>query len=119
MRAYLLLSVSIIFEVFATTMLKISEGFTVLIPSIAVVAGYGISFFFLGMALKTMALSLAYAIWAGVGTAMTVIISVIMWDEALTVLKVAALLLIITGIVLLNSSHSEKRGTPEEGYRYN
>lgn len=119
MRAYIVLSVSIIFEVFATTMLKISEGFTVLLPSIAVVAGYGISFFFLGMALKTMALSLAYAIWAGLGTALTVIISVIIWDEALTILKIVALLLIITGIVLLNTSHSGKAGMPEEDYHYN
>lgn len=119
MRAYLFLSISIIFEVFGTTMLKLSEGFTVLWPSLAVVIGYGISFFFLGLTLKTMALSLAYAIWAGAGTALTVVISVLLWDEVLNVLKIIALLLIITGIILLNTSHSGKKNTAAEGYDYN
>lgn len=111
MKAYILLSLSIIFEVFATTMLKMSDGFTILLPSIGVVVGYGLSFYFLGLTLKTLPLSLAYAIWAGVGTLLTLLVSVVLWSEVLSILKITGLLLIVSGVVVLNTSKSNKTAT--------
>jgi multidrug resistance protein EbrB len=108
MRAYIFLAVSICAEVFATTMLKVSDGFTVLLPSIGVIAGYALSFLFLGFTLKIMPLSLAYAIWAGLGTALTTLISVVVWGEFLSVLKVIGILLIIGGVIVLNSADQNK-----------
>lgn len=112
MKAYFLLTISIICEVFATTMLKISDGFTLPLPSAAVVLGYGLSFFFLGLTLKTFPLSLAYAIWAGVGTLLTLLVSVVLWDEVLSILKVTGILLIIGGVVVLNSATNNKAAEP-------
>ncbi len=107
MKSYILLAFSILGEVFASTMLKMSEGFTVLLPSYGVVAGYGFSFYLLALTLKSIPLSLAYAIWAGVGTALTVLIGVVVWDEALSMLKISGTLLIIGGVGLLNASGKE------------
>ena len=111
MKAYFLLSLSIIFEVFATTMLKMSDGFTILLPSVGVVVGYGLSFYFLGLTLKTLPLSLAYAIWAGVGTLLTLLVSVVLWSEVLSILKITGLLLVVSGVVVLNTSKSNNAAT--------
>ncbi len=108
MKAYIFLTLSIISEVFGTTMLKISEGFTIFFPSMGVILGYGLSFYFLGLTLKTLPLSLAYAIWAGVGTALTAMISVILWGEVLGVLKVMGILFIIGGVVVLNTTENNE-----------
>ncbi|MEK8197615.1 DMT family transporter [Lysinibacillus sp. FSL M8-0134] len=102
MKGYLFLTLSIISEVFATTMLKLSDGFTVLVPSLAVALGYGISFYSLSLCLKTMPLSLAYAIWSGVGTALTVMVGIIIWNDIFNLYSAIGIALIIGGVILLN-----------------
>ncbi|MEH6989720.1 MULTISPECIES: DMT family transporter [Bacillales] len=115
MRGYVFLTISIAGEIFATTMLKLSDGLTVLLPTAGVVFGYALSFYCLSLCLKTVPLSLAYAIWSGAGTALTALIGAIIWEEAFSTLKIAGILLIIGGIFLLNSSHST--GTAKEPSR--
>ena len=66
---YLFLGIAIISEVTATTAPKISDTFTKLVPSIIVVIGYGTALLFLSLTLRTIPVGIAYAIWAGVGTA--------------------------------------------------
>ena len=107
-KSYILLSFSILFEVFATTMLKLTNGFTEMIPLVFTLVGYGLSFFLLGLTLKRIPLSIAYAIWAGAGTVLTATISFLLWGESITVLKGIALCLIIGGIVILNLSEEEQ-----------
>lgn len=104
MRGFIFLGIAIVFEVFGTTMLKVSEGFTLLYPSLGVAIGFIISFTFLGLSFKTVALSTAYAIWAGIGTALTALIGMIAFDEGIGIIKVIALICIIVGIVILNKS---------------
>ncbi|PAE23272.1 multidrug efflux SMR transporter [Bacillus sp. 7894-2] len=106
MRGYVFLTISIAGEIFATTMLKLSDGLTMLLPSAGVVFGYALSFYCLSLCLKTVPLSLAYAIWSGAGTALTSLIGAIIWGEAFSSLKIAGIMLIIGGIIVLNSSHS-------------
>ncbi|MGN7296372.1 DMT family transporter [Ferdinandcohnia sp. SAFN-114] len=113
MRGYLALSISIICEIFATAMLKMSEGFTVLLPSVGVIIGYGLAFYCLSLCLKTLPLSLAYAIWSGVGTALTAVIGALVWGEVFSTLKLAGIILIIGGVILLNSSKSEEIENPK------
>lgn len=107
MKYFAYLGLAICFEVFGSTMLKLSEGFTVLFPSIGVVVGFLVSFLFLGLSLNGLALSNAYAIWAGMGTAFTAIVGVIMFHEQMGLLKVLALFLIIVGVILLNKSQGK------------
>ena len=111
MKAYILLALSIVGEVFGTTMLKMAEGFTILFPSIGAIIGYGLSFYFLGLTLKTLPLSLAYAIWAGAGTVLTTLVSVLLWGEVLNTLKIIGILLIISGVVILNTTKNNETET--------
>ncbi len=111
MKGYLLLAFSIVSEVIATTMLKFSEAFTILGPSIAVVIGYGISFYSLSLCLKTLPLSLAYAIWSGLGTALTVIVGIVVWGDILNLYSAIGIILIIGGVILLNLGDQQNATT--------
>lgn len=106
MKGYITLGMSIFSEIFGTTMLKLSEGFTNLFPSIGVIVGFGLSFYCLSLCLKTVPLSLAYAIWSGMGTALTALIGVLLWRDPFSIITLVGLVLIIGGVVLLNTSKS-------------
>jgi small multidrug resistance pump len=94
--------VSIISELIGTSMVKASEGFTKVFPVFGVFVSFSIAFFFLSLSLKTIPLNAAYAIWSGLGTIATVIISVLIWKERITIGSVIGILLIVTGVVVLN-----------------
>ncbi|HVB24912.1 MAG TPA: multidrug efflux SMR transporter [Ktedonobacteraceae bacterium] len=100
--AWLYLMVAIISEVSGTTSLKFSEGFTKPLPSVLVVLCYGLSFFALSLTLKRMDVSIAYAVWSGLGTALIATIGFLWFKEPMTALKIASLGLIIIGVIGLN-----------------
>ncbi len=102
MKTFAILFLAILSEVIATTALKFSEGFTKLIPSLVVVAGYGMSFYLLSITLKTMPLGVAYAIWSGVGLILTVVAGMLLFRETLDWARVTGIVLIITGIIFIN-----------------
>ncbi|QQZ08650.1 DMT family transporter [Heyndrickxia vini] len=102
MNAYVLLIVAIVSEVFGSSMLKAANGFKNIIPSIGVVAGYGVAFFSLSIALNTLSLGIAYAIWAGLGTALTALVGVLIYKEKFNGKKLLGLTLIIGGVIFLN-----------------
>ncbi|NUT37895.1 MAG: multidrug efflux SMR transporter [Hamadaea sp.] len=100
--AYLFLLGAIAAEVVATSLLKATEGFTRLWPTVAVVIGYGIAFLGLAQAVKDVPVGVAYAIWSGLGTAAIVAIGAVFLGEPLTVVKVVGIGLIVAGVVILN-----------------
>jgi len=102
MQTYLLLFFAILAEVIGTVSLKLSNGFTKLIPSAVVVIGYGASFYLLSLALKAMPIGVAYAIWSGVGLILTVVAGMIVWRETLDWARVIGIVLILVGIVFIN-----------------
>ncbi|MEI4622760.1 multidrug efflux SMR transporter [Bacillus pfraonensis] len=106
MKAFLFLAIAIVSEVFGTSMLKVSNGFTKVLPSIGVVLGFASAFFFLSKALQHIQLSTAYAIWSGVGTALTALIGVLVWKDAFKWQTAVGLVLIIGGVAVLNMSGS-------------
>lgn len=106
MSSWLLLFFAIVTEVSGTTCMKLSKGFTELWPTILVFVFYGFSFTASTFALKTIDLSIAYAVWMGLGTAIIVVIGMIWFKESLSLVKAVALLMIIVGVVLLNVSSS-------------
>ncbi|REJ15909.1 MAG: QacE family quaternary ammonium compound efflux SMR transporter [Bacillaceae bacterium] len=106
MKGFIALGISIISEVFGTTMLKLSDGFTSFFPSIGVIVGYGLSFYCLSLCLKTVPLSLTYAIWSGLGTAFTALIGVLVWRDPFYIITLVGLVLIIGGVILLNAPKS-------------
>ncbi|MEU9212133.1 multidrug efflux SMR transporter [Streptomyces sp. NPDC048415] len=99
---YVLLAGAIASEVAATTAMKYSDGFSRLWPSLVTVLGYVIAFALLAQTLKTVSVGTAYAIWAGVGTAVIAAIGMVFLGEGMTAAKIAGIALIIGGVVLLN-----------------
>ncbi|PGZ15112.1 DMT family transporter [Bacillus cereus] len=106
MKAFLFLAIAIVSEVFGTTMLKVSNGFTKVLPSVGVVLGFASVFFFLSKSLQHIQLSTAYAIWSGVGTALTALIGVLIWKDVFTWQTALGIALIIGGVIVLNMSGS-------------
>lgn len=104
LNSYMLLATAIICEVFGSSMLKVSNGFKKILPSIGVVLGMGSAFYCLSLALSTIPLGTAYAIWSGVGTALTALIGVIIYKENFNLKKLLGLILIIGGVVIMKLS---------------
>ncbi|MFC5748398.1 DMT family transporter [Actinomadura rugatobispora] len=101
--AYLLLAGAIIAEVAATSLIKNTEGFTKLWPTLACLAGYGTAFVLLAQAIERgMQVGVGYAVWAGLGTTLIAVIGTLFLDEPVTVAKVAGIALVVAGVVTLN-----------------
>lgn len=100
--AWIYLTGAIAFELFATTALKLSDGFTKLWWTLGMAVGYGFAFYLLSLVVKTMPLGVAYAVWSGIGTLGAVLISIWLFkaDASLPVWIGAAL--VIGGVVLMN-----------------
>lgn len=96
------LTMAIVAEVIATTMLKASEGFTRLWPSLVVVVGYGVAFWGLSMVVKTMPLGIVYAIWSGMGIVLVSISAVFVYQQKLDWPAVLGMGLIIAGVLVIN-----------------
>jgi small multidrug resistance pump len=99
---WLFLSTAILFEVAGITAMKLSRGLTEPLPSLAVVVFYVISAVAVILALKRLDLSLTYAVWSGVGTALAALIGVVYFREPVTALKLASLALVVLGVAGLS-----------------
>lgn len=102
MSKWLLLSIAIIAEVFGTSFLKSSEGFTKLWPSVAVIVGYVVAFYFLSLSLKVIPVGIAYAIWAGIGVVLIALIGWIVFSQKLDIPAIIGISMILGGVVVLN-----------------
>lgn len=96
---WLSLLVAGLFEIFWAVGLKMTHGFSKLLPSVITVAGIVASFFFLAIALKKLPLSVAYAIWTGIGTAGTVLFGIFYFHEPTSMPHLVCVALIICGII--------------------
>ena len=102
MSAYLTLSFAIIAEVIATSALKASDGFSKLVPSLVVVFGYAIAFYFLSLTLRSMPLGIAYGLWSAVGIVLISIAGWALFQQKLDLPAVVGLGLIIAGVLVVN-----------------
>ena len=102
MQGWLYLVGAIALEVAGTTSMKLSEGFSRLTPSILIFVFYALSFVLLTLALKTIDLSITYAVWSGLGTALIAVIGFLYFTEPVTAIKIGSILLIVLGVVGLN-----------------
>ncbi len=102
MPHWIYLSLAIVAEVVGTSFLKSAEGFTRLVPSVAVVVSYVVAFFFLGLALKTLPVGVAYAIWAGVGVALIALVGYAFFGQRLDAPAIVGMALIVAGVVVIN-----------------
>jgi small multidrug resistance pump len=100
--SWLYLVLAIVLEVSGTTSMKLSQGFTKILPSALMFLFYGLSLSALTLALKKIDVSVAYAVWSGLGTALIASVGVLWFREPLNALKIISLLLIIMGVIGLN-----------------
>ena len=102
MNAYIYLAIAIISEVIATSALKSSDGFSKLMPSVAVVLGYGIAFYCLSIVLRTMPVGITYAIWSGLGVVLIAIVGLLYYGQRLDLPALLGMCLIVAGVVVIN-----------------
>jgi small multidrug resistance pump len=96
------LGTAIVAEVIATSALKAAEGFTRLIPSLVVLAGYATAFYFLSLTLRTLPLGIAYAVWSAVGIALVSVIGWLRYGQSLDAPAMIGIGLIVAGVVVIN-----------------
>ena len=102
MQNWIYLVIAIACEVAATSALKAAEGFTRLVPSVIVVAGYVTAIYLLSLTLRTIPVGVAYAIWSGVGVALIAVIGWLFLGQRLDAPAIAGLVLIVAGVVVIN-----------------
>lgn len=102
---YVFLLCAIVAEVIATSLLKSTEGFTRLWPTVVCLTGYAVSFALLALSIaRGMQTDVAYALWSAIGTALIVLIAVLFLGSPVSVAKIVGVGLIIAGVVTLNLS---------------
>lgn len=101
MSSQVALFIAILSEVAATSALKASDGFRNLLPSIVVVIGYGAAFYFLSLALRTIPMGVAYAIWSGIGIVLVSLAGLMLYGQKLDLAALAGIALIIAGVFVL------------------
>lgn len=100
--AYLYLTIAIVAEVIATSSLKASEEFTRLIPSVIVIVGYIVAFYFLMLVLRTIPVGISYAIWSGLGIVLVTVAGAVLYKEIPDLPAIIGMGLIIAGVVVIN-----------------
>lgn len=100
--SYACLGVAIVAEVFGTTALKLSDGFTRPVPSMLTLAGYAVSFYLLSLSLRTISTGVAYAIWSGVGIVLINAVSWVWFKQTLDLPAFIGIGLIMAGVLVLN-----------------
>ena len=99
---WIYLGIAIVAEVVATSALKAAEGFTRIVPSVVVIVGYVVAFYFLSLTLRTIPVGVAYAIWSGVGISLIALIGWLHYGQTLDFPAILGLVLIASGVVVLN-----------------
>ncbi len=102
MNHWLALAIAICGEVIATTALKASNEFTRLVPSIIVVIGYGIAFYFMAISMRVLPVGIMYAIWSGMGILLVSIIGWLIYKQTLDLPSIIGMGLIIAGVIVIN-----------------
>ena len=100
--AYLYLTVAILAEVIGTSALKASKEFTSLVPSLVVVAGYGVAFYFMTLALRSIPIGITYAVWSGVGIVLITIAGIFLYKEIPDLPAIIGMGLIISGVAVIH-----------------
>ncbi|MGH1539704.1 MAG: DMT family transporter [Arenicella sp.] len=100
--AYLYLAIAIIAEVAATSALKASAEFTRLVPSLIVVVGYGLAFYFMTLVLRTIPIGITYAVWSGFGIVLVAIVGAVIYKQVPDIAAIAGMALIIAGVIVIH-----------------
>lgn len=109
MNSWAYLMLAILAEVVATSFLKSTEGFTRAAPSAVVVVGYAAAFYFLSLALRTIPVGIAYAVWSGIGIALVTLVAFLVHGQKIDAAGLLGIGLIVAGVAVLSLSRSTGR----------
>lgn len=101
--AYLYLTIAIIAEIFATTLMKDTNGFTVLIPSLIVIAGYIVAFYMLSLCIQTIPTGVIYAFWSGIGIVGIAVAGYFIHKQTLDMPAILGISLILIGVIVIKA----------------
>ena len=110
---FMVLAFSIVTEVCATTFMKMSDGFSIPPYTIISIVSFFLSLTGLVFALKKLPLGLVYGIWGGVGTTLTTLIGIVIWDDPFNVSVAVGIVLVVGGIILLNKGQKKMDDTSD------
>jgi small multidrug resistance pump len=102
MKNWLFLAIAIVSETIATSALKSSEGFSRLLPSVLVVIGYAVAFYFLSLTLRTIPVGIAYAVWSGVGIVLITLVGWLAFGQKMDTPALLGMGLIVAGVIVMN-----------------
>ncbi len=102
MTTYAYLAIAICAEVAATSALKASEQFSRVFPSVIVVLGYGVSFYFLALVLQELPVGITYAVWSGAGIVLVTLLSMLLYQQTPDLAAIVGMGLIISGVVVIH-----------------
>jgi small multidrug resistance pump len=102
MNHWMALAIAIVAEVVATSTLKMTAEFTKLVPSLVVVVGYAVAFYFMTISLRVLPVGIMYAIWAGLGVVLVTVVGWVVYKQVLDLPAILGLILIIAGVVIIN-----------------
>lgn len=98
----LLLAFAIVSEVFGTSALKQSDGFTKLGPTLAALAGYGVAFWLLAIVMRDYPVGVVYAVWSGAGVVLITLVGWLVYEQALDWPALIGMGLIVAGVAMIN-----------------
>jgi small multidrug resistance pump len=102
MNNWIFLGGAVVAEVIATSALKASEGFSKLVPSLVVVAGYAVAFYLLSLTLRSIPVGIAYAVWSGLGVVLIALVGWLVFGQRLDAPALAGMALIVAGVLVMN-----------------
>lgn len=102
MKHIIFLIVAILFEILATSLLKVSDQFTKLVPTVISIVAYIIAFYLLSLSLKVLPVGVAYAIWSGVGIVFISLIGYFFFKQSLDLAAIIGIAFIVTGVLIVN-----------------
>lgn len=102
MNAWVLLGISIGLEIIATSLLKLSDGFTKLVPTVSSMVLYGLSFYCVSIVYRTLPVGIVYAVWSGVGIVVTAIVAYFAFGQKIDGAGLAGIALILAGVLVIN-----------------
>jgi multidrug transporter EmrE-like cation transporter len=113
-RAWIALGATVVLEVAATILLKASDGFTILAPSVGSIASFVATLFALSIALRRIPTSVAYAVWTGAGSAGVTVLGIVFFGDVMTPLSWIGLVFVVVGVVVINSQQEERTRADQE-----
>lgn len=102
MNAWILLMISIGFEIVATALLKMSDGFTQFLPAIASMVLYGVSFYLVSIVYRTLPVGIVYAVWSGVGIVFTTVVAYFAFNQKIDWAGLLGIAFILSGVMIIH-----------------